>query len=264
LRSNQDHSGRILWNTGEVSRRSDPKTRPALLDIAARLLAEEGPNALSTRRLAAEAGSSTMAVYTHFGGMRGLVQEMVHEGFARLHAYFTQVAQTDDPVADMALYGRAYRHNALTNSHLYGVMFGGSSLAGFSLTEEDRQYGRYTLIGVVDCARRCMDAGRFWPGDPVLVAHQMWTAVHGLVALELGDYLIDPFDAERCLEAQLTGLMVSVGDTLDASKRSVGLSGTRMRGEIVPAAQAGVRASGPSAGTGPAATAVVPTPRSTP
>jgi AcrR family transcriptional regulator len=242
-----------------VSRRSDPKTRPALLDIAARLLAEEGPNALSTRRLAAEAGSSTMAVYTHFGGMRGLVREMVHEGFSRLHSYFTQVAHTDDPVADMALYGWAYRHNAVTNSHLYGVMFGGSSLAGFSLTEADRQYGRYTLSGVVDCASRCMVAGRFWPGDPLLVAHQMWTAVHGLVALELGSYLIDPYDAERCLEAQLRGLMVSCGDTLEAATHSVASSRGRMRDEIA-SDTAPVTASEASAGTARAAMAAAPTP----
>jgi AcrR family transcriptional regulator len=238
--SRSQHEGKrvgvILWNNAGMSRRLDPRARPALLDIAARLLADEGPSALSTRRLAAEAGSSTMAVYTHFGGMRGLVREMVHEGFARLQNYFTRVAQTGDPVADMALFGRAYRHNAVTNSHLYGVMFGGCSLGGFSLTEDDRRYGRYTLVGVVGCASRCMAAGRFRPGDAVLVAHQMWTAIHGLVTLELGDYMIDPCDAERCLEAQLIGLMVSAGDTLDAATRSVTLSQRRMSTEVVAAA----------------------------
>ncbi|WP_238598152.1 TetR/AcrR family transcriptional regulator [Saccharothrix sp. ALI-22-I] len=56
----------VLCNLVEVSpRRSDPRARTALIDIAARLLAAEGPQALSTRRIAADAGSSTMAVYTH-------------------------------------------------------------------------------------------------------------------------------------------------------------------------------------------------------
>src|SRR3954449_4602206 len=96
-------------------RPSDPAARPALIEIGARLLGEEGPHALSTRRIAAEAGSSTMAVYTHFGGMSGLVREMVHEGFTRLAEYFGRVQKTDDPVADMAVYGRAYRRNALAN-----------------------------------------------------------------------------------------------------------------------------------------------------
>lgn len=213
-------------------RRADPTIRPVLVDIAARLLAEEGPQALSTRRLATEADSSTMAVYTHFGGMSGLVREMVHEGFARLQHHLTRVRRTGDPVADMALLGRAYRYNALANPHLYAVMFGGSSLAGFSLTEEDRQHGRYTLGNAVECATRCFAAGRFRAGDAELVAHLMWSAIHGLVALELGGYLIAPYDAGRCFEAQLVGLMVSSGDTLETATGSVAASRGRMRDEV--------------------------------
>ncbi|MCW2877150.1 MAG: putative transcriptional regulator, TetR family [Sphaerisporangium sp.] len=223
----------VLCHTVKVSpRRSNPQTRSALVDIAARLLSDEGPQALSARRVAAEAGSSTMAVYTNFGGMSGLVHDMVYEGFARLETYFSHVGRTADPVADMVLFGRAYRHNALTNPHLYAVMFGGASLAGFSLTAEDRQYGRYTLTNVVECATRCIEAGRFRTGDAELVAHQMWTAIHGLVTLELGHYLIDPCNADVVFEAQLTGLVVGVGDTLEAATRSVKASRRRLKKEV--------------------------------
>src|SRR5580700_604648 len=96
-------------------RRLDPSVRTALIDIAARLIYEAGPAALSTRRLAAEVGTSTMAVYTYFGSMSALVREIVHEGFARLQRLFDLVEPTDDAVADLALLGRAYRHNAVTN-----------------------------------------------------------------------------------------------------------------------------------------------------
>lgn len=206
--------------------------RLSLIDIAARLLAEEGPPALTTRRVAAAAGSSTMAVYTYFGGMSGLVRAIVHEGFARLQQFLSHVRQTDDPVADLALMGRAYRYNAQANAHLYIAMFGGSVLAGFALTEEDRQHGRYTLSSVVECADRCIAAKRFRPGDPGLAAHQMWLAVHGLVTLELGDYLINPWNADRCFEAQLVGLMVGAGDTLETATRSVQRSRRRFAREI--------------------------------
>ncbi|GAA2596986.1 TetR/AcrR family transcriptional regulator [Actinomadura fulvescens] len=210
----------------------DPRIRIKIIDIAARLLTNEGPQSLTTRRIAAEVDSSTMVVYTHFGSLAELVREMVHEGFARLQTHLTHVRQTDDPVADMALLGRAYRHNALANSHLYGVMFGGSTLGGFSLTEDDRQYGRYTLSNVIECARRCAEAGRFRADDPELVAHQMWSAIHGLITLELGDYLIAPYDAERCFDAQLVGLMVGAGDALDAATASVAASSRRYAGEV--------------------------------
>jgi len=173
-----------------------------------------------------------MAVYTYFGGMSGLVREMVHEGFARLQKHLSQVAETDDPVADMALMGRAYRHNALANPHLYAVMFGGSSLAGFELSDEDRQHGRYNLGNVVECARRCITTRRFLPADELMVAHQMWVTIHGLVDLELGSYLIEPCDAESCLEAQLVALMIGAGDEPGLAARSVGLSAARFSREI--------------------------------
>jgi AcrR family transcriptional regulator len=203
-----------------------------LIQIAARLVAAEGPESLTTRRVTTEAGLSTMAVYTHFGNMSGLVREIVHEGFARLARNFERVKWSEDPVADMAMFGRAYRHTATTNANLYTVMFGGRSLSGFQLSEEDRQYGRYTMVRVVECAAKCVEAGRFRPADPTLVAHHMWLATHGLVTLEIGDYLIDPCDADVCFESQLVALMVGEGDTVEAATESVDRSVKRFPGEV--------------------------------
>jgi hypothetical protein len=108
-------------------------------------------------------------------------------------------------------------------------MFGGSSLGGFALNEEDRQYGRFTLTKVVECAARCIEAGRFRPDDPGLVAHQMWLGVHGTVSLELGAYLIDPYDADRCFESQITAMMIGAGDQQETASKSVAASVDRFR-----------------------------------
>lgn len=217
-------------------RRLDPNVRTVLIETAARLISEAGPSALSTRRLAAEAGTSTMAVYTYFGSMSALVREIVYEGFARLKRLFDHVQQSDDPVADMALLGRAYRYNAVSNEHVFAVMFGGSSLAGFALTEEDRQHGRYNLVSVVDCAARCIEAGRFRQEDPALVAHQMWLGVHGTATLEIGGYLIEPYRADLCFEAQLVSLMAGAGDDLHLAADSVAASRKRLTGILGPRA----------------------------
>ncbi|MDE3723216.1 TetR/AcrR family transcriptional regulator [Nocardiopsis sp. N85] len=210
-------------------RRADPRTPSALVHAAARVLASEGPSALTTRRLAREAGCSTMAVYTNFDGMTGLVRAMVHEGFARLYARFSRVRATADPVADLALYGRIYRASAVADPHLYSVMFGSSSLAGFSLSDDDRQHGRYTMAGVVACTERCMRAGRFDDGDPFLVAHHMWTTVHGVTSLELGSYLVEPYGADDCFESLLPALMVGAGDVRERAVDSVELSRSRFQ-----------------------------------
>lgn len=211
-------------------RRQNPDNRATLIDAAARLVAEGGPASLSARQLAREAGTSTMAVYTYFGSMSAIVREIVHDGFARLQRLFNLVENTDDPVADMALLGRIYRHNAITNRHVFEVMFGGSSLAGFALTEEDRQHGRYTLTTVVECAHRCTAAGRFrQEEDPALKAHHMWLAVHGTVLLDLGGYLVPPYDASLCFESQLVSLMIGAGDDPASAAKSVSTSGSRFQ-----------------------------------
>ncbi|TDB92722.1 TetR/AcrR family transcriptional regulator [Micromonospora fluostatini] len=201
-------------------RRIDPTLATALLEAAARLLAEEGVAGLTTRRLAAAVGASTTAVYTHFGGMDNLVRAMVHEGFARLHRRMSTVRATTDPVADMMALGYAYRANALDHPPLYQVMFGSAALGGFALADGDRQHGRYTLQPLVDAVARATTQGRFRTGDPLLVAQNMWIALHGLVSLELGGYLIDPYDPDVCFEAQLRSLMVGAGDDPDQAAAS--------------------------------------------
>ncbi len=178
-----------------------------------------------------------MAVYTHFGGMSGLVREIVYEGFARLNTAFAGVAATDDPVADLATFGRAYRFTAQTNSHLYAVMFGGESLAGFELSEADRQHGRYTLTSVVDCTARCIASERFRAGDELMVAHHMWLAMHGLVALELGHYLVAPYTADSLFETQLVALMTGAGDGFEAATVSIEHSAKRFETEVATPAR---------------------------
>lgn len=204
-------------------RRADPAHRAQLIETAAELLSTEGPTALTTRRLAAAVGSSTMAVYTHFGGMDDLVRAMVHEGFARLSARMREVGDSGDPVADVAALGVAYRRNALENASLYAVMFGGAALGGYSLTDDDRQYGRFTLEILVRAVRRCVEAGRFRAGDPQVAAHQMWIALHGLVSLEFGGYLVEPYDADSCFHEQLRSLMIAAGDGPQRAERSIAL-----------------------------------------
>ena len=172
--------------TSEPTPGDDVRVR--LLETAARLLGEEGPSALTTRRLANEAGTSTMAVYTHFGSMPALVRAIVAEGFARLHARVAAVERTDDPLVDLQAVAVAYREHALANPHLYAVMFGSASLGGYRLHDDELEVGLAAFGQLVAAAQRAMDAGVLRPGDAAAVAGQLWTALHGFVMLELAGY----------------------------------------------------------------------------
>ncbi|MFC5181448.1 TetR-like C-terminal domain-containing protein [Actinomadura harenae] len=195
-----------------------PVVRARLLEAAARLLAEEGPKALTARRLAAEVEASTMVVYTHFGGMPDLVRAVVDEGFERLAAMLAEVPPSDDPLADLARLAVAYRANALANPHLYSVMFGGAVLGALCEDDEEIRSGRFTegagTFGVlVEATGRAMSAGRL-PGvgdaDPADVSAQLWSALHGYVMLELGGHFT-PADEETVFLPLLRTLAVGLG-----------------------------------------------------
>src|SRR5437763_14527964 len=92
--------------------------RAQLLDIAVEMLEERGPAALSARSLTAAVGTSTQAVYTLFGGMPGLFEALVAEGFGRMARHITAAPETDDPVADFFAQGWAYVDWALAHPQL--------------------------------------------------------------------------------------------------------------------------------------------------
>lgn len=198
--------------------------RTELLETAARILADEGPTAMSTRRLAREVGTSTMAVYTHFGGKEDLVRAMCVEGFDRLARRMRRVRSTNDPVADCAELGRAYRRHALANPHLYRIMFGGRTVADYQPGPDDRAYGLTTLTMLADSVGRCIEAGRFAPAEPFPLAVQLWTVGHGVVSLELDGFFDGGLEGGNALEllAALTvNLIIGFGDDPARAPRSV-------------------------------------------
>jgi AcrR family transcriptional regulator len=162
----------------------DQVLRIRLLDTAAALLSSEGPDALSLRRLSAEAGTSTSAVYALFGGKPGILRALFIEGFTRFGAHLDKVKPSDDPLTDLLALGHAYRAGALADPHLYAVMFG-SPVPGFEPAPRDYAHAETTFIPLLDTVRRAIAAGLLRDADPGLIATALWANVHGLVSLEL-------------------------------------------------------------------------------
>jgi len=184
-------------------------TRDALLSAASTLLAKEGPAALTVRRIAAEAGVSTMGVYSRFGGKDGVVDVLLREGFDDLSRAMDAVGETDDPLADLRRCCRAYREFGISNATRYRLMFEGT-VPDFVPSEESISAASSSFDRLVVRVGRCIDAGALAPGDPTDIAASLWATSHGLISLELsgrkpiaigGD---DPY--ERTVAAMIRGL----------------------------------------------------------
>lgn len=177
-----------------MRQRGQDALRAYLLDAASRLLATEGPAALTMRRIAAEVGCSTTVLYTLFGNKDGVAAGLFREGFERFRRRLAGLPAGDDPIGRVRDLAMAYRAAALAEPQYYRVMFLGA-IPGYAPSGEVLAAGDRVFDYLVDAARACMDAGVYRPGDPVAVAEVLWAAAHGVLSLELAGVL--PPDEDR-------------------------------------------------------------------
>jgi len=166
--------------------------RRAVLEVAVRHIAEDGPHALSLRRVATEAGGSTQLVYTLFGGKAGLADALYAEGFARLASTARAALDAAPPPGDperIAAIGRAYLAFARAEPGFFAVMFG-RAIPGFVPTRATRGSCRTATFGrLVAEVQACLDAGTLVAADAPELARVCWVTVHGLAALDAAGML---------------------------------------------------------------------------
>ncbi len=160
----------------------DPAQRLVLIEVAAARLRAAEP--VTLRAVAEAAGTSTMAIYTHFGGMPGLWSAVREEGFRRLSARLARLRPTDDSVRDVTATGAAYIGHAMREPDLYRMMFD----QRHALT--DPQVADAPFGVLVSAVERAGAAGRFARGVPAdRAATQLWALTHGVVSLVLSEAL---------------------------------------------------------------------------
>jgi AcrR family transcriptional regulator len=211
-------------------RSSRAEQRRRLLDAATAAVEASGPEVLRARALAAEVGASTQVLYTLFGGMPGLFEAIVAEGFARFARHVDSVPATDDPVADFFAKGGSYCEWALAHPQLYRLMFGltGGELrhhaglevavAGAVANTPQAQAALDVLVGSM---ARVTQSGRIDSSDPVGPAGQFLSATHGWLLLEIGGAFGPDGGGLEIIRELGVNLMVGLGDSREAATASM-------------------------------------------
>ncbi|MGC4935119.1 TetR/AcrR family transcriptional regulator [Gordonia sp. DT30] len=162
------------------------EVRANLIRAGRHILERDGVSGLTVRAVAKEAGVAPMGVYNHFDGKEGLLDALVSDAFFELA---TATATTDtDPVERLAHSGRAYREFALAFPTVYELMFSADC-------DPSTDAAATAFDSLADVVRYGQVAGMIRAGDPLLLAMQIWSCVHGAVSLELarsGPPFIDP------------------------------------------------------------------------
>lgn len=110
--------------SGEKVSEKGSDTRERILVAAARLLAEGGSEALSTRAVSAAAGVQAPTLYRVFGDKDGLLDAVAGYGFERYLAEKHAMTPTGDPVEDLRRGWDTHVDFGLTHPAFYVLMYG--------------------------------------------------------------------------------------------------------------------------------------------
>lgn len=153
--------------------------RTSLVDAAVELLTEGGLDALTTRALSERAGTTTMSIYSRFGGKDGVLAAVFDRGFSMLTEFLRSVPDRPDPLDSAVDACLAYRRFALDHPALYSVMVE-TEVSGF--------IGRTcaSSTDAFDELARRVRASLPLDAEPLVpvATYSTWALCHGLVGIE--------------------------------------------------------------------------------
>jgi AcrR family transcriptional regulator len=172
--------------------RRHEKTRQAILEAARKIIAAEGPEALSMRAIAQQIDYSPAGLYEYFDSKEEIIGAVCDQGHRRLTEYMLR-ADPDLPPDELLMeLGFAYIDFALRNPDFFLLMFTSPATGiqpGAEHSSDELQKAGSSFALLVRAIQRGVDAGVFKPrpGYGVLeMALTAWSMVHGLAMLRIG------------------------------------------------------------------------------
>lgn len=192
---NEDKSptstGRTLKTYQEARLQNTDNLRKLVVDAAAAILEEEGPEAVTVRGVSQRMGCSTKIIYSLFVNKEGLAQQLYLEGCKLLAQRFEEVPPSADLLQHLLDLGEAFWQFGQDYSSYYKLMFGGA-FAEFKPDAESMQGTLTAMRRLQDLIITAQQEGLISDQEETgaLVA-AIWSSLHGVIHLYMGGFLGD-------------------------------------------------------------------------
>lgn len=158
----------------------------ALIQAGVEILAQEGVDGLSLRKVAQHAGVSHSAPYAHFPDKQSLIAAISTEGFNQLHTELEAAISpySKNPKKQLLEGAKTYVRFAEENTDTFKIMFSG-------VLEKEKDYPSFVEISsktfklVVEVVQACQNADILPTAPADLMAVSVWGQVHGIISLAL-------------------------------------------------------------------------------
>ncbi|RUT33797.1 TetR/AcrR family transcriptional regulator [Paenibacillus zeisoli] len=212
--SDQDNSvnkdTRVLKTYKEARLENIDSLRRLVVDAAATLLQEEGPEAVTVRKVAQQMDCSTKIIYSLFVNKEGLAQQLYLEGCKLLANEFEKTPQASDPVQHLLNLGEAFWQFGQRYSGYYKLMFGGA-FADFKPDEESLQGTVTAMRQLLTLISHAQEQGLIPEQyDTESVVRAVWASLHGVIHLYMGGHLGDVQSAHAVYKHTLSMIVSSL------------------------------------------------------
>jgi AcrR family transcriptional regulator len=151
------------------------------------------------RALADAVGASPQIVYSHIGNKGQVIEALYEDGFARLADMFEEASKRGTARSRLRKCAEAYRDFARENVALFELMYG-SWIRDLLPSPDDRRAARPSLSVLKSVFHLGQERREFRKKEPLDQARQFWSAIHGVVVLELTNWFDSPEADQRFKE----------------------------------------------------------------
>jgi len=157
-------------------------SREKILEAASEILRKSGPGALSVRAISKSAGMSTIGIYNHFDGKRGVIDELAKEAFDLVHQAIVHASRIEDARAAVLKAAQNYLAVARDHEAHYRLVFG-EAVPGYAMGPKARVAARRAFNRLVELVDAASISNEFL-SDARANAIHLWTIIHGYISLK--------------------------------------------------------------------------------
>jgi AcrR family transcriptional regulator len=161
-------------------------TSQQIYQCALRILEDEGPQAVSMRRVAKEVGVTPMAIYHHFPSREALLNAVVESEFAQLVEFLGQSKVKRSFEAAMIRIMDGYIDYAFAHPRIFDYVFSMPRPGARRFPDDFRARRSPTLNITADIVSSWMKLGKLKRDDQWEIAMELWAHIHGYLTLWRG------------------------------------------------------------------------------
>jgi len=161
--------------------------RSLILQGAKKLFVQKGIEQTTIRSIAEAIDYSVGTVYVYFKDKNAILHALHTQGFAELGGQFAVLFNVTDPMERLKAMGRVYIRFAHENPDMYELMFSIKAPMEFlNAVNEEWKEGKAAFTVLQTTVQQCMEAGHFDGHRLEPLTFMIWSLVHGMCSLEIG------------------------------------------------------------------------------